>query len=252
MKKIYFYYGEEDWLEMCSYLQDLNLDLYTYKGQKIAFEVLSADYLNGKWFVFVPKGVIPTTDKYGQIDEFPNAISFHTMTRGGKILPAVLFCNDGEIVSSIFKKIRTYISSNYIKTDSGREYISHKCYTDWLQYKVDLAGLIRFVQVESNPETFSFENFVKYVRQKGYEIIDPYAPQPNSKINITGEYYVVAPPEMVKNSDLDIKKKGISVVKKRRKGRLVYAFTMDYRDVYYGTPVLLSLFNDIKLYCGVD
>lgn len=252
MKSVYFYYKREDWISICTYLQSLELDLYTYRGEKLDFNELFNGYLNGKWYVLVPSKVTPIIDKNGQIDEYTDAMPFHTISRSGAgLLPATIFCNEGEIVGALFKRIKKYFVSNYKKADSGKEYISAHCYQSWLQYEVNLAGLVKFFKVESAFENSSFKQFVEYFQQKGYVICDPYQ-RVGEALSLKEYSYIITIPEAIHEDKLIMYSDGIEIRKKSQKGRTIYTFTMDYRHMYHCHEKILRLYNDIKAYCNVN
>ena len=251
MKSIYFYNNASDWNDFCSFLQAINLDFYTYKGGKIDFKTLLSSDSYGNWFVLVPNGIVPTIDQYGQIDEFPDAIILHTSKKSGKILPAHLFCNEGTMAVSVFKKIKKYFSSYYLKTDSGKEYISETCLKSWLDYKMNFASYIKFVQISSTSENFSFEKFVEYFRQKKYIICDSYYRETGPNMSLKEDTYIITPPAIIADIDKLIGNfDGITIRRNKRKGLVIYTFTMDYRHIYHHHEKMLLLFNEIKDYCA--
>lgn len=252
MKSVYFYYLRQDWTSICTYLHSLNLDLYTYDGEKLDFNELFEGYLNERWYVLVPNNITPTLDKSGSIAAYPNAMPFHTSSRSGTgLLPATIFCNEGEIVSSLFKQIKKYFLSNYQKTDTGKEYISPYCYQCWLRYEVKLAGLVKFLKLKTSFENSSFEQFVKHFQQKGYVICDPYQ-SGGEPLSLKKSSYIITVPEAITDDSLIILPDGIAIEKTRQKGETIYTFTMDYRHVYHCHDKMLRLYNDIKAYCGVE
>ena len=252
MKSIYFYYSSADWDDFCHFLKSLNLDFYTYKGKKLDYQMFLSSVLNGEWFVLIPNEIIPMIDQYGQIDEFPNALSFHTIKEAEKTLPAVIFCNEGEFANSVFKKIKIYISSNYLKTDSGKEYISESCYKNWIDRKINLANCPNIMQISSNPKNFSFENFVEYFRQKGYLICDAYHREFGNNMSIREDSYIITTNDITDRDKQIGYVDGIHIRKHRKKGVNVYTFTMDSRNLYHNNEKMLLLFNEIKKYCTTD
>ena len=252
MKSIYFYYDTADWCCFCSFLQSLNLDFYTYKGEKLDSKKLSSIGLDGNWFVLVPNDIHPEVDQYGQIDEFPNALPFHTIKNTQRTLPAVIFCNDGDSSNSAFKKIKKYISSIYFKTDSGKEYISENCYKSWLENKANFANCPKIMQVSSEPENFSFEKFVEYFRQKGYLICDTYFRNFGNNMSLKEDSYIITTADITDKDKQIGFVDGIEIQKRRRKGVVVYTFTMDYRHSYHHHEKMLLLFNEIKTYCTMS
>ncbi len=252
MKSIYFYYDTADWNYFCSFLQSLNLDFYTYKGEKLDSKTLSSSGLDGNWFVLLPNDIHPKVDQHGQIDEFPNALPFHTIKKTKKTLPAIIFCNEGDFANSAFKKIKKYISSNYLKTDSGKEYISENCYKNWLEYKTNLANCPKIMQVSSEPENFSFEKFVEYFRQKGYLICDAYFREFGNNMSMKEDSYIITTADITDKDKLIGFVDGIDIQKYRRKGVVVYTFTLDYRHSYHHHKKMLLLFNEIKTYCATS
>lgn len=250
MKNIYFYYDAADWSNLCSFLQSLSLDFYTYKGEKLDFQTFLENALNGKWFVLLPNGIVPTIDRYGQIDEFPDAMPFYTIKKSGRILPAHISCNEGENATSVFKKIKKYFLLHYLKTAFGKEYISETCFKSWLEYKTNLVQPAKVTQVTSNPEFFSFENFVKYFRKKGYVICDNYYAETGDKMSLKLDSYTISLPDVEKKDILIGNLNGVSIRKNKRKGLIVYSFTMDYRYIYHNNEKMLALFNEIEAYCS--
>lgn len=249
MKSIYFYYDSADWYDFCSFLQSLNLDFFTYKGEKLDYQTFLSNILNGEWFVLLPNGIVPIVDQYGQIDEFPNTLSFHTIKKTGKTLPAVIFCNEGEFSNSVFNKIKKYISSNYLKTDSGKEYISKSCYKNWIERKINLANCPNILQVSSNLKNFSFENFVEFFRQKGYLICDAYYREFGNNMSMREDSYIITTADITDRDKQIGCVDGIHIRKNKRKGGNVYTFTMDSRHLYHNNEEMLLLFNEIKTYC---
>lgn len=251
MKSIYFYYDTADWDCFCSHLQSLNLEFYTYEGEKLDYRTLSSEGWEGKWFVLLPSDIHPHMDQHGQIDALPNALPFHTIKKANTILPAVIFCNEGDFAKSAFRKIKKYISSTYFKTDSGREYISESCYKDWLDYKINLANWPKIMQVFSKSSNFSFEKFVEHFRQNGYLICDRYFCDFGSSMSLKKDSYVITTADITDKDKLIGFVDGIDIRRHKRKGAIVYTFTLDYRHSYHQHEEMLLLFNKIKTYCDM-
>ena len=252
MKSIYFYYDITDWNDYCAFLDSLNLDFYTYRGEKLDINTLLSNCYNGKWFVLIPKGIVPEIDRYGQIDEFPEAIIFHTSKKAGTILPAHISCNTGETALSVFKKIKKYFSSLYLRADSGKEFISKTCFENWLGYKLSLANCPKYIQISTTPEKFSFDDFVDCFRKKGYLICDSYFRDMSTNMSLNEDSYIIALPDVTEEEKIIGNLNGVTIQRHKRKGCIVYTFTLDYRHVYHDHKKFISLFEQIKAYCETN
>lgn len=253
MRNIYFYYDNEDWNELCLYLKSLNLDLYMYDGEKMCFQTLFSRSMDGNWFVLVPQASESSICRNGIKPEFSNAVYFYNNKYCGKILPAVFSCNDKDKISiSLFNKIKNFLSSNYLKTDNGKEYISKQCYDHWLNYEVSLASLPKFIAIESNPEHFSFDIFLEYFSKKGYVFFDPCLQDFDKPISSKTKSCIITIPELIVNKRVLTYSDGISVSKKKKNGKAVYRFIMDYRFFYHRREKIIALFEEIKKYCNLE